>query len=373
MSLVKICDLRGHGESVWCVAWHPSGSVLASCSGDKSIRLWARSTSSAGSQWACIAVLDDSHSRTIRSVAWSPDGRLLACASFDSTVGIWRRVFHNEDGHEFEMEHATTLEGHEHEVKSVAWSMDGSYLAACSRDKSVSVWERDDADDFECASMLFGHSQDVKHVAWSPVDLVLVSASYDDTVRVWVEEGGHDFAVDQVIQAHASTVWDVAFKPAAHEDDADADADAAAVQYTPTLATCSDDCTVKIWERSSSKLGFGKAQFRCVCTLSGFHDRPVYSVSWSRDGDKLASGGGDDSICVFKRPDGPQSQGNDSGEGWYLDHRQARAHNSDVNCVAWNPKNASLLASCSDDAMISLWRYEPFLTKTTTSDMQERT
>lgn len=35
-----------------------------------------------------------------------------------------------------------------------------------------------------------------------------------------------------------------------------------------------------------------------------------------------------------------------------------RAHSQDVNCVAWNPKEPGLLASCSDDGEIAFWKYQ---------------
>lgn len=129
----------GHNDRVWQVAWSPNGNMLASCSGDKTVRIWANTSHSDASKWDCIDVLDGAHKRTIRSVAWAPNGKELATASFDSTTGVWEY-----EEREKEWECVATLEGHENETKSVAWSANGSLLATCSRDKSVWIWEGTD-------------------------------------------------------------------------------------------------------------------------------------------------------------------------------------------------------------------------------------
>ena len=50
-------------------------------------------------------------------MAWNPAGNLLASASFDGTTCIWQM---GKESGEFEC--IEQLEGHENEVKSVAWS-----------------------------------------------------------------------------------------------------------------------------------------------------------------------------------------------------------------------------------------------------------
>ncbi|ESO90048.1 hypothetical protein LOTGIDRAFT_233882 [Lottia gigantea] len=327
--LEEITTFTGHNEAVWCVAWSPSGSLLASCSGDKTIRIWGKEDE----KWVCKTVLTDGHSRTIRYISWSPCGQYLASASFDATVVIWSR----KDG---VFESIATLEGHENEVKAVNWSSSGSLIATCSRDKSVWIWEVTEDEEYECASVMSSHSQDVKHVTWHPHKEILASCSYDDTIKLYKEDND-DWTCFDTLTSHDSTVWKICFD-----------------QSGSRLASCGDDQTVKIWQEyvpgnEEGVLTKGNdSVWKCVCTLSGYHERSIYDICWNVETGHLVTACGDDAIRIFAE----DSCSSKNEPKFNLVTTVTHAHAQDVNAVAWNPKIPTLLASCSDDTTIKLWR-----------------
>ena len=89
--------------------------------------------------------------------------------------------------------------------------------------------------------------------------------------------------------------------------------------------------------------------WKCAMTLSGDHPRIIYSVDWCKNSGMVATGCEDDVIRVY-------TQDTEEGTGMSLSVVRDRAHEKDVNCVSWNPKQAGVLASCSDDRSIKVWQ-----------------
>ena len=134
----NIADLPGHEDRAWHVAWNVKKPLIASCSADKTVRLYAYSND----LFRFITTIPTAHAKTVRAVAWAPSGSMLATASFDANIGIWEQEKGDEDDTSGGLwECTSTLEGHETECKSVAYSVNGNYLASCSRDKTVWIWE----------------------------------------------------------------------------------------------------------------------------------------------------------------------------------------------------------------------------------------
>ncbi|WP_437563742.1 pentapeptide repeat-containing protein [Sorangium sp. So ce542] len=136
--------------------------------------------------------------------------------------------------------------------------------------------------------------------------------------------------------AHASWIvlWDMATGTALRRLNGHSDW-VTSVAFGPegdTLASGSDDCTVRLWDVSTGN---------ALCVLRG-HSRDVTTVTFSRDGEMLASGSRDGSVRLWQ----------------VTTFRQLsvlRGHLAKVTTVAFSP-DGEMLASGSSDTNIRLWK-----------------
>ena len=112
------------------------------------------------------------------------------------------------------------------------------------------------------------------------------------------------------------------------------------------MVSVSDDTTIKIWACAAAP--GGEPNWKCIQTIAGEHDRPIYGVSWSRANGMIATASGDNSIKIFAAPD--------PAAPFARVHAIEGAHALDVNCVAWHPGRPDVLVSASDDQSIHVWR-----------------
>lgn len=328
ISLLK--SLKLHNDKVWSI--DESNGLLATGSTDRRIKI----VNIKDSKYDMVDELDDTaHKKAVRSVAWRPHSMILAAGSFDSTISIWNKeeTYDGEASGILDMELLAIIEGHENEVKSVAWSSDGSYLASCSRDKSVWIWEADETgEEYECISVLQEHSQDVKHVVWHPDLQLLASSSYDDTIRIW-KDFDDDWETTAVLDGHEGTVWSSDFEKS---------------ESSLRLCSGSDDSTVRVWKYSGDDED-GQQIWICESILPQVHSRAVYSVAWGNNG-LIVSTGSDGLLVVYQ-----ETQENE----WEIICKKELCHGvHEANVVKWLQINEKpLLATGGDDGCVNIWSW----------------
>lgn len=288
----------GHSDVIHDVQMDYYGKRMATCSSDRTIKIFGV----AGGQQTALAELQG-HQGPVWQVAWAHPkyGSILASCSYDRSVIIWKETAENT------WVQAQTLHNHTASVNSISWGPHefGLCLACASSDGSISILTCRPDGSWDTSKINDAHGVGVTSVSWSPAappgSLVgvapasapvprVASGGCDNAVKIWryvaPESGGQMEAVGwqkdslSPLVKHKDWVRDVAWAPNLGLPKS-------------TIASASQDGMVIIWTQGKEGEPWEPH------TLHDFKS-PVWRVSWSLTGNILAVSDASNSVTLWK-------------------------------------------------------------------------
>jgi WD40 repeat protein len=283
------------------VALTPDGEILVAAANAGNIMRWNARTMEPLGQVAT------GYENAVDRIAFRPHSSVAAAASvldddvvlLDVKTGrIGKRLAVGEQG-----------------VSAVAFSPDGTKLAASDGKKAIVIWDLTSRTPMRYI-LPAAHKDRVATLAFRSDGKLLVSGGYDGKIILWNPETRQ--MLGEPLLGHSGTVFSVAFSPSDQN----------------VLATCGVDGTIRLWNVTERKL-YGPP-------LIG-HNGPVYSIDFSRDGKTLISGGYDAAVLLW-----------DLSTPNRLAVPFAGQHRDSVKVLSFSP-DGKILASGSYDSTIILW------------------
>ena len=196
------------------VSWSNEGDKIATVVDRKSLVVYFTE------DWL-IHLNETNHTGSIESIAWSPDDTKLVSVS-DETVIIWNisdgSVMHQLDGESLRVKSASwNYDGtilastgeilpEDYNKSQVVTITQGEEYESGIND-TIKLW---DSRNGTMIGHLDGHSHNVNSIAWHNNQNILVSASSDSTVKIWNVSKG---VVIQSLNEHRSYVQQIVWRP----------------------------------------------------------------------------------------------------------------------------------------------------------------
>ena len=199
----------------------------------------------------------DAFQTAVSAVAFSSDGSRIAAASEGGQFRVWR-----VDGTEL----VKPVSAHPHRsVTSLKFSPDGLQLATADSRGLVRLWNPTSG---AASLVLRGHVQGVEALSFAADSQFLASASLDGTTRIWDLRSDGDWRLVRFHQPYFEAV--------------SADGELAAVGQ--------QDGTIVVWKLDSDEV---------LATLSGHGPAACWKLEFSPDATRLASAGWDGTVRLW--------------------------------------------------------------------------
>jgi WD40 repeat protein len=324
-----------HDHVVQTVAFAPDGKTLASGGNDFRVCLWDAGTGRLIREFRRSAEQGGAYAaeRLIHQVAFSPDGSTLAASLGDNSVWLWQVATGKE---------LRKIQGHQGPIPALAFAPDGKMLATGGADQNIHLWDvtsgksvGDLAAEEPVAALLF--LEDGR---------TLVSAGSYGSLRVWQAATGREL---RLIEAHRGAINGLALSPDGK-----------------TVASVGQDKLVRLWNLAQEAnpnfapyvwLGLPCGQNRGFLPLVqglqqiqlgreamqlGGHKDEVTCVAFAHDRRRLITGSLDGSLRIWDLANGKVITVLDDTLG-------------PVHCLALS-RDGTRLASGDSNSAIRLWQ-----------------
>ncbi|KAF8820426.1 WD domain, G-beta repeat-containing protein [Cardiosporidium cionae] len=257
--VIEICCVDARQSWVSAIAFHHTGDIFASSSGDSTVKIWSIISES------CLHTITN-HTQPIWDVAFHDIGDFVVTASLDRTAKCF-------DIRSYKCRQ--TFRGHTDSVNSVSFIPYSNILCTASKDKSISLW---DVRSGRSEISLFGHTSSCSHAAVNPQGTVIASCDIRGVVKIWDIRTAAEHMEIQSSQASANRaafdrsgnilavassdasikIIDV-YKNQLRRSLTEHKGSVQAVQFDPTnkiLASASSDQSFQIWQTMTESLNF---------------------------------------------------------------------------------------------------------------------
>uniref|UniRef100_A0A182QHA6 Protein HIRA n=1 Tax=Anopheles farauti TaxID=69004 RepID=A0A182QHA6_9DIPT len=290
-----LCQMDNHLACVNCVRWSGNGLMLASGGDDKLVMIWKKTIGGSGGigafgggaksveHWRCISTLRG-HAGDVLDLAWSPQDRWIASCSVDNTIIIWDAQHFPKIIH--------VLKGHTGLVKGVTWDPVGKFIASQSDDRSLKVWKTSDWSCFKTITEPFeecGGTTHILRLSWSPDGQYLVSAHAMNgggpTAQIIERDG---WKCDKDFVGHRKAVTCVRFHNSILKRSA------------PKTNKLQQYCCLAVGARDRSLSIWLTALQRPLVVIHDLFQDSILDLSWSCDGYTLLTCSGDGHIACLQ-------------------------------------------------------------------------